>query len=1223
MSTTHGQPGLSSDQRSTIRSTILSTRHTLEDELRRQLEKYGIYENKRLPLEDLPHLSVEERHTRRTLDAAIERELESTEGDLERSITNYVREATKTYLNRFVALKTIEVRGLVEETITERPEYGNRSYMHHTVAEIAGELTNAPDDGFGAALDLAYQEIGAEIRMIFEESEHTAIDLDPQVREDILDELHAIDDEAWESDEALGWVYQYFGEEEREEIDDRVDDENYKIGGTDIATKTQLFTPRYIVEWMVDNSLGRTWLEMQGERTNIDAEENCFYLAPLQESLIDREEKEVEDITVLDPACGSGHMLFYAFDVLYQMYLEEGEIPKEYIPREILRNNLYGIDIDSGAAQIAALSLYLKAKDKSPDITIPQLNIVSADAVLINGERKKEVLNKANSELEEEILEQIWRSFDNIREWGSLVRIENQVDELLEDYRDTFESKGQAQFTDDGNLTTQSTFVSGGEEQTWKELKNRLVENVQEIASAALEQDDLVEEMFASEVGKTVELLDVLRDEYDVVLSNPPYLYRDKMSSSLKNFIKEDYIGSRDIYAAFIERCMDFASDDGYVSMITMESFMFLYSFRKLRPYILDEANITDVAHLEHRDEGHMNVAFSMRITNNQRVKSKFARLTDSDDKIESLNRVTRDQRSGVESTDVYSLDQSSFREIERTPFIYWFGQEVLQLFIDEPTLGDEADVMEGLTTGDDDLFLRNWWEIDLDKIGDQYEWIAKSGDGELYYESYEQVALWESNGQKIREHDGSHIRNEDFYWENGITFRDFAKHFTARVHSSDHLFSNKAHFVHTGDRACDYRVLGYLNSSLSRFIMNGLNPGLNFKSGDGARLPIRPNALQGTDTEELVKAAIAARKERYTYKETKKEFDFISYIEKYPDILFEMDYLDAQTAVIHGRIDEIVFESYGMSEVTKERAYDELPDNLYQYLHLSNAGDLVSNEDEVKSEVVPEAEYREVISQVEDNSDEEIRDISEKTGISPYTIAHIRKNNDLYTSDEKTERTANLLSGFLGCMMGRWELNGLSPVNDGILVFDDEFDNNIPELLNNCIDLAFNNSESIARRMADDLGKDPVAWLRDSFFRYHHCKEYRRRGQRIPIYWQLESPNGAFSCFIYYHEIDGNTLPKLRGRYLDTRIERLENELDTLNAQTNEANPDKQLLNRKEEVQNNIDDIRQFRDTIDEMIDNGVTVDDENGIWENIKEWDQYKVLETGLPKLKSSYSR
>jgi len=168
MSTAHGQPGLSSDQRSTIRSTILSARSTLEDELRRQLEKYGVYEDDRIGVDELTHLTVAERHTRETIDAALERELESTEGDLERSVTNYVREATKTYLNRFVALKAIEVRDLVEETITERPEYGNRSYMHYTVDEIAGELTDAPDDGYGAALDLAYQEIGAEIRMIFE-----------------------------------------------------------------------------------------------------------------------------------------------------------------------------------------------------------------------------------------------------------------------------------------------------------------------------------------------------------------------------------------------------------------------------------------------------------------------------------------------------------------------------------------------------------------------------------------------------------------------------------------------------------------------------------------------------------------------------------------------------------------------------------------------------------------------------------------------------------------------------------------------------------------------------------------------------------------------------------------------------------------------------------------------------------------------------------------------
>jgi len=146
---------------------------------------------------------------------------------------------------------------------------------------------------------------------------------------------------------------------------------------------------------------------------------------------------------------------------------------------------------------------------------------------------------------------------------------------------------------------------------------------------------------------------------------------------------------------------------------------------------------------------------------------------------------------------------------------------------------------------------------------------------------------------------------------------------------------------------------------------------------------------------------------------------------------------------------------------------------------------------------------------------------------------------------------------------------------------------------------------------------------MKNQFFRHFHTDEYNRRGQVTPIYWQLESPDGAFSCFIYYHGIDANTLPKLRGQYLDPRITELQNELDTLRAQTQGENPDKDLLERREEVEADLDDIKTFRETIDQMIDDGVTVDVEEGIWENIKRWDQYEVLQTGLPKLKSSYSR
>jgi len=1222
-----------------IRSTILSTRHTLEDELRRQLEKYGIYEAKKLPLDKLTHLSAEEIHTRRTLDAAIERELESTDGDLDRSITNYVREATKTYLNRFVALKTIEVRGLVEETITERPEYGNRSYMHHTVAEIAGELTNAPDDGYGAALDLAYQEIGAEIRMIFEESEHTAIDLDVQVREEVLDELDAIADDAWESDEALGWVYQYFGEEEREEIDERVSKENYKIAGTDIATKTQLFTPRYIVEWMVDNSLGRTWLEMQGEQTNIDDEENCFYLAPLEDSLIDRETKAVEDITVLDPACGSGHMLFYAFDVLYQMYLEEGEVPEKYIPREILRNNLYGIDIDSGAAQIAALSLYLKAKNRSPNVTIPQMNIVSADAVLVNGDQKQEILDRARSELEEEILDQIWERFDNIRELGSLVHVEERIDEILEEHRQELETSGQAKFTQEGALQTQSSFISEeGHDETWGQVKGRLLEEVSELALDALDQNDPIEEMFAGEVSKTVKLLDLLIQDYDVVVSNPPYLGSAKMGKLLKEYLKDNYIGNRDLYTSFIERNSDFVESNGYVAMITMDTFMYLYSFRKLRSFLLDEMEFVDTAHLENRDEGYMNTCFLMRGSpHNIGSKSRFTRLVDSETKQEALKKETRNYRDGTSSQNSFIINQSSFEQISRTPYIYWVGNEILSLFNECASLSDHYYVKKGMDCGENDRFVRYWWEIDVRSPSEEWKWYPIGGSDSDFLDVINTFINWESGGKKVRNFSSSTIRNEEFFLQSGLVVRQFGEYPVARYLPEDSIFNTRAHYLTSksdSEHVSNEFAIGYINSSLSRFVMNAINPSVNTNVGDLKQLPLSiDNETACKKVADLVKQSIEIRRNEFSHNETNPSATFTEFNSSNYDqletmiseILHQSDKIEAEVMLVRGLIDEIIFDMYEISKETREIIYRTLQPNFAQYPQIQNAGiSTHSFRDQTPVEKLKEQEYTDLVNNISNSPDNCVSSIAQEYKISPLTVASIYYKNGIYSKEKKKEVTERVLSYYLGCLFGIWECPlEVKQEDDGILVFGDQFEVSIGDRLKDCFEAAFENPYKSKNTAESLLGKSVEEWFRETFFRYHHCKQYRRRGQRIPIYWQLESPEGAFSCFICYHKINANTLPKIRGQYLDQRIGQLENELETIEAQTNNDKPNKKLLNRKEKIKHNLDDLREFRDTIDEMIDDGVTVDIEKGIWENIKEWDQYEVLQTGLPKLKSSYSR
>jgi hypothetical protein len=237
--------------------------------------------------------------------------------------------------------------------------------------------------------------------------------------------------------------------------------------------------------------------------------------------------------------------------------------------------------------------------------------------------------------------------------------------------------------------------------------------------------------------------------------------------------------------------------------------------------------------------------------------------------------------------------------------------------------------------------------------------------------------------------------------------------------------------------------------------------------------------------------------------------------------------------------------------------------------------------------------------------------------------VAQLRHDHDLYTDDEKTTAAGRVISLIVGSLFDRWDSGSAIPtLEDEILAFDQSM-NSATNLFSEAVDELFQDSAQAEHKLESALGDQPANWLRENFFRHHHVDEYKPRGERSPIYWQLESPNGGFSCFIYYHDIDANTLPKLRGQYLDPRIDELKNELETLNAQTSGENPDKELLNRKEEVQNDLDDVREFRETIDEMINDGITVDREKGIWENIKEWDQYEVLETGLPKLKSSYSR
>ena len=1234
------QAGLTADERSDIRSTVLDTRELIEDDLYRQLERYGVYEDERVDLEQLGHLDAYDRQTRRTIDAALDRELEATKGDYQRSVENYVREATKTYLNRLVALKAIEVRGLVTETLMERPEYGNRSEMLRTVDEVAGELTDQQDGGQSAALELAYTELTDEIGVIFEESEHTAIDLDFAVREEVIERLSEIDESVWESDEAMGWVYQYFGEKEREEIDDRIDEENYKVQDTDVATKTQLFTPRYIVEWMVDNSLGRLWMEMHGEDTNIDDEDNCFYLAPLEESLIDRDVKNVRDIKILDPACGSGYMLFYAFDVLYEMYLEQEDVAEKYIPREILKHNLYGIDIDPGAAQLAALSLYVKAKNEEPDVEIEQINIVSANAVLVNGEKKEEVLTRTETDLEKRVLEQVWQSFEHIREWGSLVRIEERIEEIIEEEVEEVRATGQTKFTEDG-LAKQASVVSySGEEESWEKVKERLLSQVSEFASEALERNEPIEEMFVGEVEKSVRLTDIFLADFDVVVTNPPYLTSGKMNEELKEFIKSSYIGSRNLYSAFIERCSEFANDAKYCSLVTPDSFMFLYNHRKLRSEILNNSQIIEGAHLARYGFDNQKDRYIIPFVLRSSIpiefsSSRFYRMTqdqekycDFEGKVKGLNEITRLHRKGENHDDSYVIDQNSFIDIGRSPFIYWFGQEILQTFVTHPSLGDLADVVKGLGTGDNKRFMRKWWEPTPSEIGGIYKKFQKSGTDSLYYDIPTDYVYWENDGEEIKSQNNSYVRNENYYFTSGVSYRGFGKYFISRLHPSDAIFDGKNRFIDSTNHSNNV-LIGVLSSTFSRFIMNGINPSLDFQVGDGKRLPIKEEFEHDRKIKELIRSGISRRKKQSSLLENSSDYEpsliksvFGSNIS---DILITEDMITSDVAIVHGLVDRLVFDEYEISEKTRERTYENLPKNLADYPHITNVGKLDTADQEYRSKIqtieLSQDEYQKLVSNINELKDNDLREISEELEVSPYTVAMVRVKHGLYTRDEREQAAGRLLSYYIGCAMGRWELEDLDSDDNGVIIFDSNFEDDVMGYIRRCIASTYDENETYEREseIEEMLNKSIKDWLRNTFFRHHHCKEYRRRGQRIPIYWQLESDEGTFSCFVYYHKMNADTLHKIRGQYIDKKLDTLQNRLDAIESELEAANEDQTLALRseKEEIRADIDDITEFRDRVDALIDEGFEPDFEAGIWENILKVDEHDLLAVPLDKL------
>ena len=603
---------LTVEVRAAIHDFALAARQVLMAEARDQLEGvYGVQKNGTLePPANLPALKDPVAlQTYHELDRFLEDEV-SAGLEREEAVEKLVKEVTFTHLNRLVAFKMMEARKLIREAVGRGAQSnGFKFFLVDHAEEQALWQQGQVEQAYAHFLVWQTGQIAQEMRSLFDEGD-LASRLFPrptalaQVLQKINDQALA---PAWLAEETLGWIYQFFNEQEKAEVFDRLFKQKKKIRRQDIPSATQVYTPRWIVRFLVENTLGRLWLSMHPD---FNLNDRLGYLVPLSKNSKETAPLQpVSEISLLDPACGTMHFGLVAFDLFAAMYREEldhaGEPgwPKAAsvsseadIPAAILKHNLFGIDIDLRSVQLSALSLFLKAKRLNKQAQIDDHNLACADVLPLNGARLGSFIREMQFKpIYERLLRRLWEKLEDINQIGSLLRLEQEVGALVEEERKRYEREGrQLDLFRDVSAEFES---DASKQEYWSLLEGQIIQSLDLFAkSRAAQGKD--ERFFTREAAKGLRVLDLMMRRYDCVVANPPYMSRRNMNNTLADFLTDAYPDSKgDLYAAFIERCGELADEGGRVGMITQQSFMFISSYEKMRVNLLNEFAIETMAH--------------------------------------------------------------------------------------------------------------------------------------------------------------------------------------------------------------------------------------------------------------------------------------------------------------------------------------------------------------------------------------------------------------------------------------------------------------------------------------------------------------------------------------------------------------------------------------------------------------------------------------------------
>lgn len=603
--------------RSAIEKATQRARKLLEEDFAAQLDgAFDVARSGKIAPSAGAHLSPAQVGQRDRIVAAIAHKRAAGASEAE-AVTGYLRDAAFTALNRFAALKMLEARGLVRECVSK----GEKSSGYAEFCGMAPGVASLPDGaGYRLYLECVFDELSTEVKVLFDRRDAASV-LWPKraTFDDVLTLLNASDlSGVWNEDETIGWVYQYFntGEERRQMRDESQAPRNSR----ELAVRNQFFTPRYVVQFLTDNTLGRTWFQMREGRTALA--EQCAYLVRDEGITTKREPKDPRDIKVLDPACGSGHFLLYAFDLLLVIYEEawsdeasdvrsqatgrplRGDYPdldalRRAIPALVLQHNLHGVDIDPRAAQIAALALWLRAQRAFKDLGVPaaeRARITRTHVVVAEPMPGDDAMVRGFADgLRPPFLRDLFvRMVDEMRlagELGTLLRVEKAIADALRKAREQFVAQqkqlstgflpGLAPVPRQGELDLTGIDDDG----FFQEAEERIVDALRQFSESSAGAMGVRRRLFSGDATQGIALIDLVRTKFDVVLMNPPF---GAGSVSARKEFERGYPRTKnDLYAAFVERGVGLLQKRGMLGAITSRTGFFLSSFQLWREEVL------------------------------------------------------------------------------------------------------------------------------------------------------------------------------------------------------------------------------------------------------------------------------------------------------------------------------------------------------------------------------------------------------------------------------------------------------------------------------------------------------------------------------------------------------------------------------------------------------------------------------------------------------------